>query len=112
MGNVVNLIPAPTLACSRKREEALGVIIPRLKRLRSTAGAYGIAGRVTFDIATVNDLTCHFHETAEGIYFRVDADGDRRPLMTGYYDNRGRTAQTHGPVHVMSWRRGWEDRLF
>jgi len=110
--NVIPMLSPKVAARDRNRKKALAAIIPRLKLLRSRSDLYSVSSSVTVDHAVFGNLVCMFHETAEGIYFRIDEAGGGPPLMSGYYDNRGRNAQVYGPVHVMSWRRGWEDRLF
>ena len=110
--NVIPLQPPKVRARDRNRRNALDAIIPRLKHLRSRSDLYSVSRGITVDHAIIGDLVCTFHETADGVYFRIEIAGTPTPLMTGYYDNRGRQERQHGPTHIMSWRRGWEDRLF
>ena len=101
------------IARGRNRKQALGVIIPRIKELKTE-------GRTEVDGI---DLMFSAHpDGGPTIYFR--ASEDEKILMTGWLNDFGEVLIINGQtvvvandnsvnVLIMTWKRGqWEARLF
>ncbi|MDQ0512708.1 hypothetical protein [Ancylobacter amanitiformis] len=121
-GTAPTATPDMLAALSGDRKIALDIIIPRLRHLRSLSREHHVHGMArqsdgTFatqieDRIQLHELHLSFTDKPEGTFFRIERGGHGKPLIAGYYDCRGHTARAHGPVHIITWRRGWEDRLF
>ncbi|MFM9860557.1 hypothetical protein RUR49_19025 [Pseudoxanthobacter sp. M-2] len=130
------VLAARKAARSRRRADALAVIIPRLKALMAKPDEImdGDAfiderGQIIFrsllHTRTFNGLRLFFADMVAGTYFSVEVPGERPRRMAGYFNYVGSTQDigemrrrwAERPVsdefHVMAWKRGeWEERLF
>lgn len=104
------------LAAGRNRKRALGVIVPRLQKLRRVAEPVKLGRFDGYHAVTKDGLSIIFYECRDGTNFQVSNPGVPGVLMSGWLyrsdfvlnQNRPTTAD----VSVMSWKRGWERSLF
>ena len=99
-------------ARSRNREEALAVIVPRLRELM-LSGAPGRTGGVECTTNQIGSLSLVFARSpaATEIYFAIREA--KQVHMTGYLDPVPPGRYLGGKVHVVTWYRGdWQSQLF
>ena len=100
-------------ACSRNRNEALGVLIPHLLGALAETGekvSYPPDPKI-HTLAQSCDLVLTSTPTVEGLYFSVFHG--RHRVLTGYLNPRDPGNYLDGKVHVMTWNRGeWQADLF
>jgi len=116
MSIVLQFVRPQDKAKSRGRNEALSVIVPRLRELyqQSTCLQDKENGRI-FNQVTVDGLVLTFTPNSAGMYFRIDdyPQGRYALVMSGYLDPTPPGKYLNGKLHLMSWKRGdWITRLF
>ena len=107
---IIPFTPRKTLARSRKRNEALSVIIPHIL---GALAAYGRAGRWCDDIigsrARRGRYVIESCAMQSGLYFAVLENNERR--MTGFINPVKPGRYLAGRVHIMTWQRGPRGKL-
>jgi hypothetical protein len=105
----VDASTAEQLAMGRDRTTASAIIF---SKLQEALAARPLARHLRAETgALIGQIGVIFIESPEGLYFRMGSRGDIG--MTGYIDPRRRPGRyADGRLEPMTWRRGWEWKLF
>lgn len=109
--NIVPFRRPAERARSRNREEALSVIVPRVRALLAKGSRREIAGfpGTIVQIGEIEILAVHFHG---GETQFIVTDGQTR-TMSAHLDPIRPGKHLGGTVHISFWKRGpWESKLF
>ena len=101
-----------SIATGRSRQRAVPIIAAKLRDLAGRAEFRDNYPGPTADVRLSQLYVFFCKVPGAGTYFSVEARAERGFVMTGYLDPVRPGKFDQGQVHVMSWRRGWEARLF